>query len=163
MIVYHGTYTAIERIDLSKSLDKRDFGVGFYTTTDLEQAKRWALNRHGKRGLDSLVITYEIESIDGLKVKRFQGANKLWLEFVAQHRRSGGIHHEYDIVIGPVADDTVFTTINLFIEGIYTADEALKRLKLWKNTDQVSFHTEKAISRLIRKGREHVGNDSDVP
>ncbi len=163
MVVYHGTYIAIEKIDLSKSLDKRDFGVGFYTTTDIEQAKRWALNRHGKRGLDSLVLTYEIESLEGLNVKRFQGANKAWLEFVARHRRNGGINHNYDIVIGPVADDTVFITINLFIEGIYTADEALKRLKLWKNTDQVSFHTERAVNRLIGKGWEHVTNDSNVP
>lgn len=162
MIVYHGTYAAIEKIDLTMSLDKRDFGRGFYTTTDMEQAKRWALNRHGKRGLDSLVLSYEIESLEGLKIKRFRGANKSWLEFVALHRKRGGINHDYDIVIGPVADDTVFTTINLFIEGIYTVEEALKRLKFWKNTDQVSFHTQRAISRLIRKGWERVTDDGNV-
>lgn len=153
MTVYHGTATTFSDIDLSKSRDRRDFGRGFYTTTLFDQAASWAKNvftRYG--GVGQFVKVYELGAMDGLKVKRFDGMTREWLDFVKENRVKGGIQHGYDIVIGPVANDNTMRTIMFYISGVYTAEMALEQLKFFKVNDQASFHTERALSclKLIR-------------
>jgi len=155
MKVYHGTNCLFENIDMSKSKDRRDFGRGFYTTTIKEQAESWAqavFDRYGGEG--RFVYEFEFETDNSLSIKRFGEANKDWLEFVAANRNEGRIWHGFDMVIGPVANDKTNRTIALYIAGIYTVDVALGLLKHNKLNDQVSFHTERALSFLTMVGRE---------
>lgn len=89
-----------------------------------------------------------------LKVKRFDSLSKEWLEFIKENRSKGGLQHDYDVVIGPVADDRTMETVQLYIADILTAEEAVERLKYSKANNQVSFHTEKALKCLRFVGRK---------
>lgn len=79
--------------------------------------------------------------------------NQEWLEFIKWNRSKGGLTHSYDIVIGPVADDNTMETIQLYIAGILSADEAVERLRYNYNkvNNQISFHTEEALESLVRR------------
>jgi len=134
-------------IDLSKSKDKRDFGRGFYTTTLREQADEWAhlmLDRYKGDG----IFLYEMEIVfsSDITIKSYDGLYEEWLLMVQKNRTLGGIQHNYDIVQGPVANDKTARTIALYIAEIISPDEAIKRLKINKINDQVSIHTQNAIS-----------------
>ncbi len=83
-----------------------------------------------------------------LNIRRFDSLNKEWLEFIRQNRLEGGLQHDYDIVIGPVADDNTMEAIQLYIAGILSADETVERLRYNKVNNQISFHTEKALESL---------------
>jgi len=155
MKLYHGTNCLFEKIDLSKSRNNRDFGRGFYTTTIKGQAISWAeviFERYG--GTGKLVYEFDFEKNDDLNIKVFENANKEWLEFISLNRNAGGIRHDFDIVVGPVANDKTNRTIALYIAGIYTAEIALDLLKYNELNDQVSFHTNKALSAITLAGRE---------
>lgn len=75
------------------------------------------------------------------------------LEFIRENRSKGGLQHDYDVVIGPVADDNTMETIQLYIAGILSVDEAVDRLKYSRVNNQVSFHTEKSLECLRFAGR----------
>lgn len=68
--------------------------------------------------------------------------------FIKHNRSVGGLQHSYDIVIGPVADDNTMETVQLYITGILSADEAVERLRYNRVNNQISFHTEKALESL---------------
>jgi hypothetical protein len=145
----------IESVDLSKSKNKRDFGKGFYTTTIKEQAISWAeavFDRYG--GTGKFIYEFDFETNNDLKIKEFKEANKEWLEFISSNRSIGEVQHDFDIAIGPVANDRTNRTIALYIAGIYTAEMALELLKYNKLNDQVSFHTKKSLSFLTLAKRE---------
>lgn len=97
-----------------------------------------------------------------LNVKRFDALSEEWLEFIKENRSKGGLQHKYDVIIGPVADDNTMETVQLYIAGIFTASEAVNRLRYNKVNNQVSFHTSKALKyvRLIRRtaydGKLHI-------
>lgn len=154
LVVFHGTVADFSEIVLEKSYNRRDFGTGFYTTLLEQQAKEWAyrlsLREHRKI---YYVYQYIFKESSALKVKRFDSLNKEWLEFIKENRLRGGIQHDYDIVIGPVADDNTMETVQLYIAGIFSSDEAMDRLKYNKVNNQISFHTEKALRCLKAVGR----------
>ena len=84
----------------------------------------------------------------GFNVKKFDGVSSGWLNFIAANRLQGNIEHGYDIVIGPVANDRVYTVLNMFEGGFIDEEEAMKRMKAYRLADQVLFHTEKALQGL---------------
>jgi hypothetical protein len=91
--------------------------------------------------------------LDGLTVKTFESISKKWLDFIIENRIKGGTQHTFDIVTGPVANDRTMDTIGFFLAGIYSVKEALKRLKYMKSNNQLSLHTEKALSNLQLIGK----------
>lgn len=94
---------------------------------------------------------YEIskEQLKNLKVLYFESANREWLKFVTQNRSNNIINNEnWDIIIGPVANDNTMPVINLYLNGIYDENEALKRLLPQNLKDQYTFKTEKALKYL---------------
>lgn len=153
-ILFHGTTADFDKVILEKSHNRRDFGTGFYTTILEQQAKEWAY-RLSLREKSSKYYVYQFvfRESDTLKIHRFTSLSKEWLEFIKDNRSKGGVQHKYDIVIGPVADDNTMETVQLYIAGILTADEAVERLKYNKVNNQVSFHTEKALQSLKLVGR----------
>ncbi|ACD53049.1 hypothetical protein ST12_11860 [Clostridium botulinum] len=155
LVLFHGTNTVFDKIDLKRSKDKRDFGKGFYTTTLEAQSKSWAQNmfiRYGGSGI--YVMKFKLKDISDLKVKEFKGLDEEWLNMIKNNRLNGGIQHDYDVVIGPVADDNTMRTVALYVDGIYNESMAIEQLKFSKSNNQVSLHTIRALSKLEFLGRD---------
>lgn len=151
MRLYHGSTVAVRKPSLRPGRPNADFGKGFYTTSNYEQAVRWAhIKQEREEAPRAVVSIYEFDEslLDhaGWNVRRFSGADEPWLLFVADCRKSRP--HDYDIVQGPVANDKVFTTVNLFESGILSAKAAILQLKAYKTYDQLSFHTDRVIKTL---------------
>lgn len=156
MRLFHGS---LERVEVPRIMPRElyrplDFGTGFYTTTDFEQASRWARIRLGRNPAADIgfVTAYDFDealmaSAD-LNVKKFDGVSSEWLNFIAVNRLQGNIEHGYDIVIGPVANDRVYTVLNMYEGGFIDEEEAMKRMKAYRLADQVLFHTVKALQGL---------------
>jgi len=163
LILFHGSNHDFSSVDLVKSKDKRDFGKGFYTTTIKEQAQQWGFNMFNRFGGDGIFL-YEFEFLasDDLKNKLFNGITDEWFDFILANRTLGGIQHNFDYIQGPVANDKTFLTITGFIDGILSRDEAMQRLRHSKSNDQVSLHTEKAISALKLKNKKETSPDKII-
>ena len=149
--LYHGSTVAVRKPSLRPGRPNADFGKGFYTTSNLEQAVRWAHIKQDREESERAVVSiYEFDEslLDSqdLDIRRFTGADEAWLYFVTDCRKSRP--HEYDLVQGPVANDKVFTTVNLFESGVLRAEAAILQLKAYKTYDQLSFHTNRVIKNL---------------
>lgn len=154
MILYHGSIDLVKKPEIRRrtGVSCLDFGVGFYTTTSFDQAKRWAkikMRRENKsRGFVS-VYEFDFERASAeCTVKKFDGASLEWLAFVSENRRGLSVENSCDMHIGPVADDNVYQTIRLFETGAYDAEYTVKRLKTEALHDQWAFHTEKVLAFL---------------
>ena len=151
MKVYHGSTVIVEKPNLTKGRKTTDFGKGFYTTTDYKQAKKWAiLQKIRIQAEKAIVSVYEVPDnilVLDYMVLRFTGATKEWLEFVINNRR-GHETAQYDLVMGPVANDQLYFTITLYEKKAITANAAIEMLKTHILFDQLSFHTPESISLL---------------
>lgn len=151
MRLYHGSNVAVRKPSLHYGRNETDFGHGFYTTTKKEQAEHWTTikidrAKTGRRIVSVFEIDDALLTNPELKIREFHGPDEAWLNFVVNSRR--GVKHDYDLVFGPVANDTVFTVVNLYESGILDAPTAVARLKVYKTYDQLSFHTERVIKDL---------------
>ena len=149
--LYHGSTVAVRKPSLRPGRPNADFGKGFYTTSNLEQAERWAhIKQEREDAARAVVSVYEFDETllnnSDWNIRRFTGADEAWLYFVTDCRKSH--KHDYDLVQGPVANDKVFTTVNLFESGVLSAEAAILQLKAYKTYDQLSFHTDKTIGTL---------------
>ena len=156
MQVYHGSYTEIFDIDLSKCQSNKDFGKGFYVTKFRSHAETWAINiarRYHKKPFVTEFTFYERAfEEDRYKVLRFDDYSKEWLDFVVLNRDPSFINnrHNYDLIEGPIADDKVQNRINDFLDGIITKDEFLEELKYHEKTHQICFCTINSL-QLLKK------------
>lgn len=154
MILYHGSYSEVAFPDLARSRSDTDFGRGFYVTPLYEQAKKWCekFKRRGKVGIISR-YTFDESRKAELETLKFDSYSEEWLDFILRCR-SGKDSTNYDLVIGGVADDKVFNTVELFFDGLIDKAEALRRLLYEKPNRQFCFRTEKALSLLHFDGSE---------
>jgi len=161
MKVYHGSNVAVINPLIMKSERKLDFGEGFYTTFNREQAVRWSERvTQREKTINRVITEYEFKLSDAekdLKILKFDKADKIWLEFVCTNRLGKNLPESFDIIIGPVANDAVYTTILFYENGLYDEDEAIKRLKVQKLYNQVLFHTEKSLQYCQYIRHEVVG------
>lgn len=156
MRLYHGTNIDFEDINLSKSLPFKDFGMGFYLTAIRSQAERMAQRKSHRVGT-AIVQAYDIDQsvVDGntdCNVKIFKTTDEEWALFILSNRKRTKIpfRHNYDIVIGPVADDGVAYVLARYEEGTMSLAEALTELSFAHLSNQYCFCTQKAISHLKR-------------
>ena len=153
MKLYHGSTEIIKQPLVLESQRFLDFGRGFYTTTNSEQAESWALIKRKRivGAFKSVVTVYEMDdnilSEGNFNVKIFDRANEEWLDFVLANRR-GDTVHAFDVVIGAVANDTLYQTLSLYETGILTKLETIRRLKTHLLFDQISFHNDKVLNYL---------------
>lgn len=154
MILYHGSNVKITEIDLSKSKRGKDFGTGFYLSSDLNQAQEQSERKTDQNqwGIPT-VSTFMLDEsrLSELKILRFTEYSKEWAEFVLMNRKnkSEGQAHDYDMVIGPIADDAVGAQIRRYTSGLIDIDRFLQELKFMKGiTFQYFFATEKAVQLL---------------
>lgn len=162
MIVYHGSNVPVERPRLVHQNRTLDFGYGFYTTTNQNQAVNFAGKVTDRRESGSPCVSmYEVPELDVLKRKSnvliFPLANEEWLDFVFANRNGSYSAEQYDIVFGPVANDTIYRTFVAYEEGILTKDETIARLKVKKLYDQMTFTTESALKELKYIGQYDAG------
>ncbi|MBQ0137268.1 MAG: DUF3990 domain-containing protein [Bacteroidales bacterium] len=157
MILYHGSNTDIDQIDLKAGISYKDFGQGFYLTPDIATAKRMAQKKANLFGGTPTLITYELKddvfSNTSLKIKRFpEKATAEWFLFIDANRDRNLPHptHEYDIVIGPIADDGVVLQLTSFHRGTSTAEQAALDLQD-RYLDQQYFFGSEASLQMIRK------------
>lgn len=159
MKVYHGSLVVVEKPEIRVSDRYLDFGYGFYTTMNEEQAIRWTTKQKNRKETNiGYVSKYEFDlerAESELKIIRFEKADKEWLDFVSVNRK-GQCEEAYDIVIGPVADDGVYEVVRFYEIGVYDLEETLKRLKVEELYNQVLFHSEKSLTYLKYIGTEEV-------
>jgi hypothetical protein len=159
IILYHGSNMEVSNPKILSKLRALDFGAGFYLTSSKEQAIRWAktVAKRRKTGNPTLNI-YEFDegiSMD-LKSLKFDAPNGKWLDFVVANRKNLAQGDSYDLVIGPVANDSTLPVIDDYMDGRYTKPEAVERLMPQNLTDQYAFLTEKALRALKFKRSERL-------
>lgn len=154
MILYHGSNMAIGRIDLEKCRPYKDFGKGFYLTDIRHQAERMAARTvkmfKGVPTLTAFEFDLEKAITIGLKIKIYNAPDEEWARFVMSNRDINVPQpcHDYDIVIGPVADDTIARLLRMFTENFISEEQLVKELTFSQVTSQYFFHTEAAIKML---------------
>lgn len=139
--VYHGGYQAVKRPEIRVGRNTKDFGNGFYCTIIKEQAERWA-----KRYTTKVVSIYDVRLDMGLNIKEFKTMTDEWLEFIVSCR--SGKSHNYDIVIGAMADDQIYNYISDYMDGVITKEQFWILAKFKYPTHQIAFCTEKALKCL---------------
>ena len=149
MIVYHGSTLELAAPDVAHSKKYMDFGCGFYVTSFQQQAERWALRKGMRGNTASIVNVYDLDlDAAGLSIRRFEGEDGAWLDFVCNCRR-GNDTTAYDIIIGAVADDDVFKAVNMYEKGLWTREQTIQELRYYKMNDQIVFKNDTAIKMSL--------------
>jgi len=140
--LFHGSRVVVEHPEIRIQKFHKDFYWGFYCTMYEQQAVRWA-TKFGKAGV---VNRYSFDDTAPLNIKHFPAMSDEWLDFIADCRT--GTPHPYDVVEGPMADDTIFNYVQSFLDGEITRSAFWELAKFKYPTHQISFHTEKALAAL---------------
>lgn len=156
MILYHGSTVDIERIDLQKSKPNKDFGRAFYLSANYDQALEMAQFKAEFAELPPVVNVYRFDEklLSEFKYKRFETYTEEWAHFVYNHRTEpkGRTLHDYDVVFGPIANDTIGAQITRFKQGYISFEQFLQRIQYPKGiTFQYAFCTQRAIDKLIKQ------------
>ena len=156
--LYHGSNVTVDMPKILPKLRALDFGGGFYLTSSYVQAERWAKVIFKRRQEGQPIVniyTFDDERAIALNVLQFEDANADWLEFVVNNRKALKVF-DYDIVIGPVANDATLPVIDDYMDGRYTQEEAVRRLLPQNLTDQYAFCSEISLGYLTYQGSEFV-------
>lgn len=153
MIVYHGSNMVVDHPRLVRQNRTLDFGYGFYTIFNKDQAVNFAEKVTARRETGiPCVSMYETAELEELKNKYkllfFSEPNEEWLDFVFANRNGSYEGISYDIIFGPVANDTIYRTFIAYEEGILTKDETIARLKVKKLYNQMTFTTASSLKEL---------------
>ena len=153
MKLFHGSNVEIESTDLARGRKGKDFGKGFYANPDYMQAVEFCSSVIRREGVGVPTVTsfdFDESALNILNVMRFDGYSKEWAEFILLNRNntSDVPAHDYDLVVGPIADDGVGTQIRRLSRGFITFDTFLEELKYSKVSIQYFFGTEEAIKYL---------------
>ena len=154
MIIYHGSNVTVEEPKILTPNRYLDFGAGFYTTTNYDQALNFAgkVTMRKKCGRSTVNI-YELDEriFEKVNVLNFESADEAWLDFVSDNRSGIDRTAGYDLICGPVADDDVYQTFILYSTGVYTKEQTIEALKIKKLYNQYVFTTDRALSYLTFK------------
>ena len=155
MIVFHGSTISVPSPDVAHSKRFLDFGRGFYVTSFREQAERWARRKHLRlaTGVTEAPILNEYEltdSINDFNVMRFTSVGEEWFDFVCACRDGEDPSPNSDAIIGRVADDDVFKTIQKYRQGRMSKQDAIQELRFAKPNDQIAFRNNEIINGCLR-------------
>lgn len=154
MILYHGSKEVVEYPEIRKARFNKDFYFGFYCTNIEKQAERWA-TRYGEKGY---INKYEYTENTELKILRFEKMTEEWLDFIISCRN--GQSHQYDIVEGPMADDTIWNFVNDYLSGNISKAVFWEYAKFKHPSHQISFHSMRALECLTYERSENVDDDT---
>jgi len=157
MDLFHGTNIAIEKPRIIIPNRALDFGAGYYLTSDIEQAKRWARLVVFRAGAGEPVIHqyhFDLRDLRELSVMKFETASKEWLDYVCDHRLQTYKGDTFDLVIGPVANDRTMQVVQAYMNAndrnLYLP-VALHDIKPERLSDQYVFKSDKALEFLELK------------
>lgn len=160
MILYHGSNVIEDQPKLIRQNRYMDFGFGFYTTTNREQAVNFAQKVTDRRKMGEATLNIysvnEAVAFQECKVLQFDSPDEAWLDFVAANRQGTYQGEKYDLIYGAVANDDVYRTIALYMTGVLDKEQTLSSLKIRKLFNQLVFATEKSLQYLKFEGRELV-------
>ena len=160
MILYHGSFSCFDKIDLSKSRKYKDFGQGFYTTKIEKQARQWAINMAARFGITyGFVSVYNCDEslFKNYKYLKFDEPTEEWANFIINNRNPDFIEiesqinnqkNQFDIVEGPVANDNIAVVLDQFMMNMKSGTALVEALEYKNLNHQISFHSEKGISLL---------------
>ncbi len=156
MILYHGSFIEVSLPDTVHSRPTVDFSKGFYTTPIYEQAIKWCQKIKSRKG-SAVISIYEFDenAYNELNVLNFEFYSEKWLDFILTCRH-GDDNSDYDIVIGGVANDKVFNTVELYFDNLIDKSEALRRLKFEQPNLQVCFRSHIAIDQFLKFIRSEI-------
>lgn len=150
MTVYHGSTEIINTPDVKHSKKYLDFGKGFYLTTFEEQAKKWAVRKGMRKEKPAIVNVYEMkENWEQYHVLSFEKENEKWLEFVCSCRKGEALNKDYDIIIGNVANDDVFKTVDMYFRGLWDKKKVLAELRYYKMNDQICIVNQETLNEIL--------------
>lgn len=150
ILLYHGSKEEVVYPEIRITRYTKDFSWGFYCTNNYQQAYRWA----DRRSAYGIVNIYRYVENPELKILRFPEMSDEWLDFIAKCR--GGETHPYDIVEGPMSDDTIWDYVNGFTSGQISREAFWALAKFKHPTHQISFHTANALRCLTFERSEHI-------
>ena len=154
MIVYHGGKQEIKKPRILVNGFNKDFGYGFYCSEIEKQAKKWAMT---KSLTHPIVSVFQVEINGDLNIKKFDTMTDEWLEFIARCR--AGETHSFDIVEGPMANDTIWNYVNDFLSGTISRKQFFFEFAKFKYpTHQITFCTERAL-QCLKFERSFIAND----
>lgn len=160
MILYHGSNVTVNQPMLIRQNRYLDFGFGFYTTTNREQAVNFAQKVTERRKIGDVTLnTYLVDENVTFKecsLLRFDSPNEEWLDFFTANRQETYQGKKYDLIYGAVANDDVYRTITLYMTGVLDKKQTLEALKIRKLFNQLVFTTENSLKYLHFEGREFV-------
>lgn len=163
MTVYHGSVCEIKFPDITMSKRRLDFGPAFYLTSYKRQAEKWALRKASRTRGTPVVSVYSLmENMTAFKVKNFDSTNGEWLDFVCACRHGKSPVRKYDIIRGRVANDDVFKTIDAYLRGSMTREEAIAELRYAKPNDQIAINKATAIASLLKFKKSYVVKGAKV-
>ena len=174
LILFHGSYTRVKQIDLNRCNSGKDFGRGFYLTSDERQAQRFVglsmrkavrQRRVEKENAFGYVSAFRFHLEPSTSIYAFDTTDQLWLQFVAMNRLGPHAHFEnmallrqiygHDLIVGKVANDQTNETITAYLSGVYgelddsaAISFAVSRLRPDRLTDQYCFRSERGVSAL---------------
>ncbi len=146
MKLFHGSSIVVKKPETIKNGFYKDFGFGFYCTLFEKQARRWALTKKNRH----VVNEYSYDESNDMNKLLFPEMSEAWLQFVVDCRR--GIEHQYDIVEGPMADDTIWDYIEDYAAGMISKAAFWELVKFRYPTHQIVFCSEKSLELLHFEG-----------
>jgi hypothetical protein len=150
MIVYHGSTQIIKKPDVLHSKRYLDFGQGFYLTSYEEQARKWAVRKSMRQREAAIVNVYDLEEKwNNYRILSFEQENEKWLDFVCACRKGELLNESYDIIIGNVADDDVFKTVDMYFRGLWDKEKVLEELRYYKMNNQICIVNQETLDQLL--------------
>ncbi len=146
MVLYHGSDIIVKNPRYDKGRKEVDFGMGFYLTEDKKMAQKWACNK------DKSILNIYIADLSELKIKTLV-ADGEWLDYVIYNRTHEGKKPfddvDYDAIIGPTADDKLFATIDLYMDGVISKEKTIEIVNCMKYSNQIVLKNEQAIEKAL--------------
>ena len=164
LTVYHGGTDEIKHPLVNVGRQNLDFGPGFYVTDIYLQAKEWAEQMADLRDTSPIVSVYHLRQkdiIDRCNSKVFTAYDNEWLEFVTSNRMGKEAWKGYDYIEGGVANDRVINTVRLYMTGFISADEAIRRLKYYKPTNQICIRNQELLDEHLTFVKSIIINADD--
>lgn len=152
MKLFHTSFSIVENPSITEGRANADFGKGFYLSDDKEFSKRWARRR---KGMTTYLNSYELHE-EGLNIKTLT-QDEEWYDYIFANRRGKpDSFSKYDVIIGPIANDTLYDTWGMLTSGVLDKKECLKCLKIGNVYHQIVIKSEKALESLHFKGAEPI-------
>lgn len=145
--LYHGSLDIVAAPEIRTPNRALDYGAGFYLTSSESQAEAWVRRKLKGQAAVGFVNKYHYDptEVADLRILNFESADEAWLDFVMANRTDPAYFHNYDVVIGPVADDRVYAAFALYEARLLDKQDLIHELKSYKLVNQILIHTEKAI------------------